>query len=180
VTCFLNAARTGDREAADRLLTLIYLEMRALAGREFRGQDRSLTLRPTDLVHEAFMRLVRSGTDWENRSHFFAVASTAMLRILVDHVRARRAQKRGGGEKPLDIDELAVAFEERSGDLIKLDDALAKLAELDPIKARLVELCFFGGLTVPGAAEALGVSRASAERAWTLVRAWLQREVTRE
>lgn len=179
LTQFLNSARAGDQSAAEELLPLIYRELRGLAGREFRGQNPDNTLQPTDLVHEAFIRLVRSETTWENRAHFFGFAATAMRRILVDHARARQAQKRGDGKKALDLDYVAVAFEERSLDLVRLDEALTRLAEKDPMKAKLVELRFFAGLSLPDAAEVLGTSRATAERSWALARAWLKREVLR-
>lgn len=177
ITRFLNAASKGDPAAREQLAPLIYQELRALAGRQYRGQGRDLTLQPTDLVHEAFARLVKIEATWESRTHFFSVAATAMRRILVDHARARKAEKRGAGHQPLDIDELAVAFEERSVDLVKLDDALTKLSTFDPMKSKLVELRFFGGLTIPDAAGHLGMSRATAERAWALARAWLHREI---
>lgn len=179
VTLALDSIKAGETGAAERLLGLLYQDLRAVAGRQFRGQNRNLTLQPTDLVHDAFLRLVGSDTDWKSRAHFLAAAATAMRRLIVDHARARRAEKRGSGERPLDIDELAVAFEERSVDLVRLDDALTRLAEFDPMKSRLVELRFFTGMTVPDAAEILGMSRATAERAWTIARAWLQREVLR-
>jgi len=173
VTELLQRAGRGEQAATDELFPLVYDELRRLAGGLLAKERASHTLQPTALVHEAYMRLV-GPTDqaWEGRGHFFGAAATAIRRILVDHARAKGRAKRGGGWQ-------RVALEEREAggasplDLLALDDALVQLGALDPRMARLVELRFFAGLTVAQAAEALGVSAATAAREWELARVWL-------
>jgi RNA polymerase sigma-70 factor (ECF subfamily) len=174
----LLAAWSGNEPGtAERLFSLVYGELRKLAAYHRRREDPHHSLQTTALVHEAYLRLVgQHDVDWKNRGHFFAIASQAMRRILVDHARRRNAAKRGGaqGRSPLDSIALAVPG---SVDVVDLDMALEKLARLDPQEARVVELRFFAGLTVPQVALALGVSRATVERDWAAARAWLRREL---
>jgi RNA polymerase sigma-70 factor (ECF subfamily) len=179
VTRVLRAIEAGDREAAPRLLALLYDELRAIAGRQMRRQSPAHTFVPTDLVHEAYLRLMERDAPWESRSHFLCTAAKAMRSILVDHARARAAQKRGGERERVGLHEALAWFDERKMDVVALDEALERLGALDDRKRRLVELRFFAGLPVEQAAEVLGVSRATAEREWTTARAWLHREMAR-
>lgn len=175
VTRLLRSVTARDPAAADRLLPLVYEELRRLA-HSYLGSERvGHTLTPTALVHEAWLRLQGRQADLPaQRSEFFAAAAQAMRRILVDHARARNAQKRGGDADRVPLDEAVAWFDERSISLPGLDGALARLAERDPRKSRLVELRFFAGMTLPQAAEALGIPLRTAERDWTMARAWLQ------
>lgn len=167
-------SREGDPEALARLLPCVYEELRALAARHLRGQPPGQSLQATMLVHEAFLRLVdQSNTVAEDRAHFLAVASKAMRSVLIDHVRRRTAQKRGGGRRRVPLDDTVAAYEARSGDLMALDEALIELAAIDEQFARIVELRFFGGLSVDETAETLGISTRTAERDWRMARAWL-------
>lgn len=176
-TILLRRLSEGDADAASELLPLIYSELRGLAGGYFRNQPADHTLQPTALVHEAFLRLIdHSEEKWNGRAHFFAVAATAMRQILVDSARRRRSLKRGGGRARLDASEVDPASPARAGDAldpIDLDDALTTLAQSDPRRSRVVELRFFGGLSMPEIAEALGVSLSTAEADWRAARAWL-------
>jgi RNA polymerase sigma-70 factor, ECF subfamily len=179
VTRLLHQAASGDPSAVDRLFTAVYQEMRNLAGRFFRREPKAHTLQPTALVHEAYLKLVdQTSVDWQNRTHFFAVAAQAMRRILVDHARRRGAAKRGGRGKRVLLDEDLLPGVQPNAELLAVDEALSKLAELDPRQARMVELRFFAGLSVAEAAEVLGMPKRSAEREWTMVRAWLRRELS--
>src|SRR5262245_42842854 len=179
VTQLLAAAAAGDRQAAADLLPLVYSELRRLAAARLAAEPAGHTLQPTALVHEAYLRLVGPADDtrWDHRGHFFAAAAEAMRRILVDHAR-RKATARHGGErtrrelKP----DLAPAREPRE-DLVALDEALDRLAAADPLKAELVKLRYFVGLTLPEAAAALGLSERTAGRHWAFARAWLRRAV---
>lgn len=167
-------SRDGDTRALAKLLPCIYEELRTLAARHLRGQPPGQSLQATILVHEAFLRLVdQTKTVAEDQAHFLAVASKAMRSVLVDHVRRRTAEKRGGGRQRIPLDETVAAYEGRSGDLMALDEALAELAVVDEQFARIVELRFFGGLSVDETAEALGISTRTAERDWRMARAWL-------
>lgn len=182
VTELLLAWRGGDENARDALLPLVYQELRKLAGRRL-GRERSdHTLQPTALVNEAYLRLVdQSRVQWRNRSHFFAIAAEMMRRVLVDYARKRNSGKRGGHAIQVSLDDQPVDVpspaDQRAADVIALDDALQALAKVDARKSRLVELRFFGGLSIEEAAEALGVSPGTAMRDWTLAKAWLQREM---
>jgi RNA polymerase sigma factor (TIGR02999 family) len=173
----LSAIEHGDPAAAGQLLPLVYEELRKLAAQKLAREPSGLTLQPTALVHEAYLRLVGHDESrrWKDRGHFFAAAAQAMRRILVDNARRKRAQKRGANfqRQPLD----AVAAPEIDVEVIALDEALGKLAEADPIKARLVELRYFAGLTGEQAAKVLDISPATADRHWTYARAWLRNEV---
>jgi RNA polymerase sigma factor (TIGR02999 family) len=180
VTALLRAWSEGDQTALDRLLPAVYEELHRQAERYMRAQPAGHTLQTTALVHEAYLRLVsREGPGWDGRAHFFGVAAKAMRSILVDHARARCAAKRGGGAEPVTL----AGIEDSAGraqdlDVLELDDALERLTELDPRKASLVELRYFGGLTIEAAAESVGISPATAKREWRLARAWLQRELS--
>ena len=180
VTGLLLAWGRGDQSDADRLVAAVYDELHRQAGRAMRREGGEHTLQATALVHESYLRLVdQRRVEWRNRAHFFAIASTVMRRILVDHARARLTAKRGGGVVPLSL-----AGAERGGehgtddfDLLALHEALERLAALDAGQARLVELRYFGGLTIEETAEALDVSPATVKREWALARAWLRREL---
>ena len=182
VTDLLRAWAAGDQAALDELLPLVYDELRRQARRFMRAQPPGHTLQTTALVHEAYLRLVgQSHVDWQSRAHFLGVASKAMRSILVDHARARGAAKRGGSARAVTLDEgggVADAGSQRGVDVLALDEALARLAELDSRKSQLVELRYFGGLGIEEAAAVLGVSPATVKREWTTARAWLRRELS--
>jgi RNA polymerase sigma factor (TIGR02999 family) len=177
VTRILSAVERGDPGAAAKLLPLIYAELRKLAAQRLANESPGQTLQPTALVHEAYIRLVdvEHAQTWKGRGHFFAAAAEAMRRILIDNARHRQAQKRGGGWQREQLD--AVVAPEPDEELLALDEALHKLAAIDPEKAKLVELRYFAGLTGDQAAEALGISPTTADRHWAYARAWLQSEV---
>jgi RNA polymerase sigma-70 factor (ECF subfamily) len=178
VTAMLAQAAEGDESAVARLLPKVYDELRALAQSYFHLERPDHTLQPTALVHEAFVRLIdQTRVEWKSHAHFLAVASTAMRRILADHARRHRAAKRGGDRKRVPLTNLPTPSGGSLVDLIELDDALAKLATLDQRQYRLVELRFFGGLTVEQVAEVLGVSKTTVESEWRMVRAWLSNEL---
>jgi RNA polymerase sigma-70 factor, ECF subfamily len=177
VTQLLHELQDGNAAAADRLAALVYDELRRMAARYMRAERTDITLQPTDLVHEAYLRLVdQRDVHWRNRAHFFGVAAQAMRRILVDHARQHRAAKRCGGQR-VTLDADVAITEGRSLDLLALDDALARLATLDARQSQVVELRFFGGLDIAHTAEALGVSPATVKRDWLLAKAWLHREL---
>ena len=177
VTRLLVDLQRGADGAADQLVPLVYGELHKLAVHYMRAERGDHTLQPTALVHEAYMRLVdQRNASWQNRSHFFGIAAQAMRRILVDHARRKRAGKREGGDR-VTLDESVAEAPQRSVDLIAVDDALNKLAALDPRQARVVELRFFGGLDIEQTAESLGISPATVKRDWTFARAFLQREM---
>jgi len=178
VTGLLLAWREGDEQALDTLMPLVYGELRRLAHRHLRGWVSDHGLQTTALVNEAYLRLVGSSqVSWQNRAHFFALSARLMRRVLVDAVRAQHSQKRGGRAPhvPLDGSEPAPALTRR--DLIALDEALTALAKLDPRKAKIVELRYFGGLTSEESAEVLGVSPVTIEREWRVAKLWLVREL---
>ena len=178
LTRLLLAWRDGEPGAIDRLAPLVYDELRRQARLQLRGERAGHTLQPTALVHEAFLRLVgQSRAQWQNREQFFAVASRAMRRVLVDHARARMAAKRGDGQTFVVLDEARAASAPPGVDVLALDQALDRLAAIDPRQARVVELRYFGGLTAPETAAALDVSLATVNRDWTMARAWLFREL---
>lgn len=170
----------GDRSAAERLMPLIYDELRQIARGYLRRERADHTLQATGLVHEAYLRLVdQTATSWQNRAQFFGVAACVMRRVLVDHARRHRAEKRGGGWEKVEFDEALAAGLPRSLDLVALDDALQQLARVDPRQSQVVELRFFGGLTTEEAAEVLEVSPRTIKREWRRARAWLYREIKR-
>ena len=179
VTELLHAWGAGDAGASDALVPLVYAELRRQARRALRRERAGHTLQATALVHEAWLRLdAQHGARWESRSQFLAVAARVMRRVLVDHARARHAQKRGGGATQVSLGDAGHAASARDQvDVLALDDALARLAILDPRKARLVELRYFAGLSIPEAATALGISVATVGREWAVARMWLRREL---
>lgn len=164
--------------SVDSLLPLVYQELRRLAASYLRREQPGQTLQPTALVNEAYLRLLKDRPDrWQNRAHFCAIAAHSMRQILIERARARHAQKRGGARVRVTLDDALVAGGERSIDLVALDEALERLAQLDPEQARLVELRFFGGLTIEETADAMNISPATVKRHWTVARAWLAREL---
>jgi RNA polymerase sigma factor (TIGR02999 family) len=179
VTRILSAIEQGDPHAADQLLPLVYEELRRLAAQKMAQETPGQTLQATALVHEAYVRLVDSdqARQWNSRGHFFAAAAEAMRRILVDHARRKKALRRGGERQRQDLDLAEPATEPLSDDVVALDEALQKLAVLDPAKAELVKLRYFGGLTMDRAAEVLGISVATAHRYWAYARAWLHHQI---
>jgi RNA polymerase sigma factor (TIGR02999 family) len=179
VTALLLSWSGGERSAADRLIPVVYDELRRQAARAMRREGREHTLQTTALVHEAYMRLVdQRRVEWRNRAHFFGIAAEVMRRVLIDHARARLAAKRGGGGMRITLgDASGIAAPDVDADVLALHEALDRLAGFDPDQARLVELRYFGGLTIEETAEALGVSAATVKREWVLARAWLRREL---
>jgi RNA polymerase sigma factor (TIGR02999 family) len=179
VTALLRDWSGGDQHALERLMPLVYQELRKLAASYMRRERSDHTLQPTALVHEAYLRLVdQRGVDWRNRAHFFGIAARMMRRILVDHARRRQAAKRDGAADRISGSGDLVEGE-RDPDLLALDVALDALEALDPRQARIVELRFFGGLTVEETAEVAGISTATVKREWQTARAWLARELRR-
>jgi RNA polymerase sigma factor (TIGR02999 family) len=177
VTALLRAWNDGDQAAADQLLVVVYRDLHRQAERYMRAQPPGHTLQATGLVHEAYLRLVNhQPAGWNGRGHFFAVAAKAMRSILVDHARARGAAKRGGGADPLTLEDVE-AVAEGEVPVLDLDEALSRLAQLDPRKGSLVELRYFGGLSIEETAEVLGLSPATVKREWRTARAWLRREL---
>jgi RNA polymerase sigma factor (TIGR02999 family) len=180
VTDLLLAWGSGDRSALDELMPLVHQELRRLARVQMRGERDNHTLQTTALVNEAFMRLIDlRRIQWQDRAHFMALSARLMRRVLVDHARSRNSQKRGGGAAPVALDDALVPSPERGADLVALDDALENLARVDPRKSQVVELRFFGGLSVEETAEALSVSPETVMRDWRLAKSWLLREISR-
>jgi RNA polymerase sigma factor (TIGR02999 family) len=180
ISRLLRAWGDGDQAALNQLTPLVYTELHQIAHRHMRQQLPGQTLQTTALVNEAYLRLVDvEGVRWQDRTHFFAVSAQIMRRILVDSARARLAEKRGGSVPHVQLDESMDASPQSSEDLIALDDALNALEEMDPRKARVVELRFFAGLSVEQTAEALKISAPSVKRDWKLAKAWLTRELSR-
>lgn len=179
VTLALQAARGGDPLALNEAFHLVYEEVRAIARARVARLGGASTLDTTAVVHEAYLKLARhGGMAWEDRQHFLAVASTAMRQVLLDHARQRLAARRGGGAAHVPLDEADAAVESQAREILALDAALSNLARLDPQLSRLVELRYFGGLTIEETAQALGVSDATVKRAWRRARAFLHRELT--
>jgi RNA polymerase sigma-70 factor, ECF subfamily len=186
ITALLRAWGHGDPDALERLTPLVYQQLRKLAANHMRKERASPGLQTTALVHEAYLRLVKIGElDWQDRAHFFAVSSRIMRRILVDAARAQATSKRGGDVKhaarasDIDFDQLPAVETDRPAELCALDDALASLAAIDPRRAQVIEMRFFGGLSVDDTADALAVSPQTVMRDWRLARAWLTRELRR-
>jgi len=183
VTRILSAIEQGDSSAAEQLLPLVYDELRRLAARRLAHERPGQTLDATALVHEAYLRLVGAAGvsgGWDGRSHFIAAAAEAMRRILVEIARRKKSHKRGGGRTRRELDPSQVAAPEASDDLLALDEALGKLATIDPRAAQLVQLRYFAGLTVKQAAEVMGVSPRTADFTWAYARAWLRVELSGE
>jgi RNA polymerase sigma-70 factor, ECF subfamily len=178
----VDRATQGDRPSLEALMPLVYAELRRLAAHYLRGERAGQTLQPTALVHEAYLKLLKDRPErWQNRAHFCAIAAHAMRQILIERARARDALKRGGGQPRVTFDEsLPAKTAEPPVDVIALDAALERLAALDPGQARIVELRFFGGLSIEEAAEAMGISPATVKRHWALARAWLAKELEPE
>ena len=178
VTRILNAIERGDAKAADELLPLVYEELRLLAAQKLSHEPPGQTLQATALVHEAYLRLVGDEPqNWTGRGHFFAAAAEAMRRVLVDNARRKQAHKRGGGRQRLPLEAMDVATRATPEEIVALDDALTALAREDAQAAQVVKLRLFAGLSMDQAAEAIGVSRATAYREWTYARAWLRSRI---
>jgi len=178
VTVLLSALQKGDPDAASKLIPLVYNELRRLAGHYMRQERPDHTLQATALVHEAYLKLINQrSVDWQGRAHFFGIAAQLMRRILIDHARGHLREKRGGAQKALPLDEALVLSPEQSSELINLDEALQRLAKLDARQIRIVELRFFGGLSVEETAEFLGISSKTVKRDWSLAKAWLHGEL---
>jgi RNA polymerase sigma factor (TIGR02999 family) len=174
VTALLLDWSNGDQGALERLMPLVYEELRQIARRHLSRENPDHTLQSTALVHEAYLRLVdQKRVQWQNRAHFFAVAAQQVRRVLLDHARRRRAGKRGGAATVLTLEEGLVAERQRNIDVVALDEALIALAELDPQQSRVVELRFFAGLTIAETAEAMGISGMTVQRDWITAKAWL-------
>ena len=179
ITELLIEWRDGDVTALDRLMPLVYQELRRLARYYMRRERPGHTLQTGALVNEAYLRLVdHKGMRWQNRAHFYAVASQAMRRILVDHARAHHYAKRGGGNQLLELDEAAAVFQRQATELVALDDALTDLAVIDPRKSQIVEMRYFGGMSVEETAGVLGVSSVTVMREWRTAKAWLLRAIS--
>lgn len=175
VTLLLRMFRGGDADAVSRLMALIYPELRRIAQVQFRREREGHDLQPTALVHEAFLRLVaHEDHTWENRGRFFAAAANVMRRILIEHARARRAQKRDALSARIPLDDTLTLTRDQSAELLDLDQALTELEQLSPRQARVVELRYFSGLSVPEIANALGLNPRSVDRDWATARAWLR------
>jgi RNA polymerase sigma factor (TIGR02999 family) len=181
VTQMLKEWSEGDAKVLDNLMPLVYEELRRQASRFLRKERANHTLQTTALIHEAYLKLIdQKSVEWQNRSHFFAIASVAMRRILVDYARERHREKRGGSAENLPLDEaLQISSDEKSVDLIALDEALNRLAEFDKRQAKVVELRYFSGLSIDETAEILGVSNATVRLDWNLAKAWLKQEITK-
>jgi len=181
VTRILTAIEQGDATEADKLLPLVYEELRRLAAQKMSREAPGQTLQATALVHEAYIRLVGSETqNWQGRTHFFAAAAEAMRRILIDNARRKKSLKHGGSYHVSNLDNVEITFEEHSEDIIALDEALEKLAKEDPVKANLVKLRYFAGLTIEQAADLLQISRSTADRYWSYSRVWLFHETSKD
>jgi RNA polymerase sigma factor (TIGR02999 family) len=180
-TTLLTRARGGDRAAADELIQLLYDELRRMAGAYLKQEPAGITLQPTALVHEAFLKLIdQKHVDWKGRTHFLAIGAQAMRRILVDQARKRNRVKRGAGRHRVLLDEQLTLSPQREEDLLAVDEVLADLAEIDPRQAEIVELRFFGGMTAAEVAEYLGVSKSTVDREWRVVRAWLRQQLSED
>jgi RNA polymerase sigma factor (TIGR02999 family) len=180
VAALVNGAREGDQQALTALMPLVYEELRRLAASYLRRERPGQTLQATALVHDAYLRLLHdSNLSWQNRAHFFGIAARSMRQILIERARARKASKRGGDQIRVTYDEGLNIVGDETLDLEALDDALTRLGEMDPELARVVEVRFFGGLSIDEAAEALNMSPATVKRRWTLAKAWLARELGR-
>ena len=180
LTRILTAIEQGDARAADELLPLVYNELRRLAAQKMSHEQPGQTLQATALVHEAYIRLVGSEPkDWSGRTHFFAAAAEAMRRILIENARRKQRLKHGGVRQRVDLEDAGIVIEGPAEDIVALDEALAKLALEDPVKADLVKLRYFAGLTIEQAAGILSISRATADRYWSYSRAWLFDEINK-
>ncbi|MEP7342559.1 MAG: sigma-70 family RNA polymerase sigma factor [Acidobacteriota bacterium] len=179
VTQLLLAWRDGDQGALDELTPLVYDELRRLAGGYLRRERRGHTLQTSALVHEAFLKMIDQRVNWQNRAHFFGIAAQLMRRILVDYARSQQASKRGSGTTHLALEEAMDEAKAQDADVLALDDALTSLAAFDPRQSQIVELRYFGGLTIEETAEVLDIGHATVEREWNMARAWLRRELSK-
>jgi len=178
VTRILNAIEQGETRAADQLLPLVYEELRKLAASKMSREAPGQTLQPTALVHEVWLRLVgKEDPQWNNRAHFFGAAAEAMRRILIENARRKLARRHGGGQVRLNVDDLEIAAPGSDDQVLAINDALEKFVSIDPLKAELVKLRYFAGLTIEQAAKVLEISEATAKRWWSYARAWLYTEV---
>ena len=178
ITQLLKAWSDGDQTARDQVMLLVYEELHRMAHRHMRKERPGHTLQTSALVHEAYVRLTdQTDVEWQNRAHFYGIAAQMMRRILVDHARSRQYAKRGGDARPVSLDEGAIVSEERTAEVVALDEALAGLAVIDQRKSQIVELRFFGGLSIEETAGVLAVSPGTVMRDWTLAKAWLRREM---
>jgi RNA polymerase sigma factor (TIGR02999 family) len=173
VTVLLAEVAKGNEGAASKLIPLVYDELRRLARGYMRRERDDHTLQATAVVHEAYLKLVGQRVDWQDRAHFFGIAAQMMRRILIDHARGHLRDKRGSGEKPIPLDEALTFAPEQSMQMVKLDESLERLAKIDPRQSKIVELRFFGGLTVEQTAEVLGVSPKTVKRDWSFAKSWL-------
>jgi RNA polymerase sigma-70 factor (ECF subfamily) len=174
ITVLLAQVTKGDQRAASELVPLVYDELRRLAGHYMRRERADHTLQATALVHEAYLKLVQNqAVNWQNRAHFFGIAAQVMRHILVDYARGHGREKRGAGQQLVSLEEALVLSPEKSVDFLKLDEALDRLAKLDPRQGKIVELRFFGGLTVEETAQVLGMSPRTVKREWSVAKAWL-------
>ena len=181
VTQLLREGSKGNKEALDQLLPIVYDELRLQAARYLRREKAGHTLQTTALIHEAYIRLIdQRNVDWQNRAQFFGIAAQLMRRILVDHARTRKRAKRGGSNVRVSLDKAMVVAKDPDLDLVELDQALDRLAEIDPQQSRIVELRFFSGLSVEETAEVLRISPATVKRDWSMAKAWLHREISRD
>ncbi len=181
ITALLHEWKQGKKEAFDKLFPFVYDELRRRASAYLRNERQGHTLQTTALVNEAYLKLVdKSEVDYEDRNHFFAIAANAMRRILVDHARTRKREKRGGKDENLPIDQAKFSSSnEKSVDLVALDDALNRLAEFDERQAKIVELKYFSGMTIEETADVLGISNVTVRRDWNIAKAWLRYEITK-
>jgi RNA polymerase sigma-70 factor (ECF subfamily) len=177
VIALLREWREGDHQACDRLVPFVYAELRRLARGQLRREQAGHSLQPTALVHEAYLRLVKADIDWRDRTHFLSVAARVMRRILVEHARARGARKRGGDEQRVSLTGPVAAPDADPIAVLVLDEAMERLQTFDPRQAQIIELCYFGGLTVPEVSQTLGISEATVHRDLRHARAWLRREL---
>ena len=181
ITQLLKEWSEGDTGVPERLMPLVYEELRRLASQKMKSERSDHTLQPTALVHEAYLRLVDQTTvNWRDRAHFLGIAANAMRQVLIDHARSHAAEKRGGSAARLSLDDISVPPAERAADLVALDDALTQLAKLDERKARIVELRFFAGLSVDEIAETMDLHRTTVLRDWKFAKAWLHSQLNKE
>jgi RNA polymerase sigma-70 factor, ECF subfamily len=181
ISLLLDQCRDGQAEAFERLMELVYDDLRRLAAWQLQAERPGHTLQPTALVHEAYLKLAgQNPIEWQNKAHFFALAAQVMRHILVDHARTKQRDKRGGGQASVALDEALKLSHSREPDLIELDEALKTLAGRDARKSRIVELRYFGGLSIEETADVLGISPTTVRREWTLAKAWLRRELGKD
>lgn len=178
ITQYLQQWRSGNNAALEEMLPFVYNELRLIAKRYRSKEKAEHTFQTTELINEAYLKLVdQSGTDWQNRSHFFAIASRVMRNLLVDHARAKNYQKRGSGAEKVNIEDIALFAEQPDHNILALDDALNRLAKFDERKAKIVELRYFGGLSAEETGDVLGVSEITVKREWLKAKAWLYNEL---